>query len=77
MGRHNLFWDRWISEYLILIQQRSKWASACNIAEDSTAPGPREFHPYSDGAVRVVTIKNKTGDYKRIIHRICPVPVDD
>lgn len=89
---HHSFWQRWSNEYLNLLQERSKWALTCNniengmlvlIAEDNTPPGRWalgrvvECHPGNDKAVRVVTIKTKAGLFKRNIHKICPLPIEE
>ncbi|KAM8703784.1 hypothetical protein ACLKA7_008420 [Drosophila subpalustris] len=53
------------------------------IGEDNTPPGQwalgrvHEVHTGADGAVRVVTIKTKTGFFKRNVHKICPLPMAD
>ncbi|KAM8718572.1 hypothetical protein ACLKA7_001302 [Drosophila subpalustris] len=88
---HNMFWRRWKTEYLTLIQERAKWKIAASniqlgtlalIAEDNAPPGQwllgrvSELHAGSDGAVRVVTLKTKTGFLKRNVHRICPLPLE-
>lgn len=36
-----------------------------------------EIHPGSDGLVRVVTLKTKSGSMKRPIHKLSPLPIDD
>ncbi|KAL7726289.1 hypothetical protein ACLKA6_008468 [Drosophila palustris] len=89
---HHAFWRRWSLEYLTLLQERSKWTSTCSniqqgtlvlIGEDNTPPGQwalgrvHEVHTGADGAVRVVTIKTKTGFFKRNVHKICPLPMAD
>ncbi|KAL7724525.1 hypothetical protein ACLKA6_017506 [Drosophila palustris] len=88
---HNMFWRRWKTEYLTLMQERAKWKIAASniqlgtlalIAEDNASPGQwllgrvSELHAGSDGAVRVVTLKTKTGFLKRNVHRICPLPLE-
>ncbi|XP_033251779.1 uncharacterized protein LOC108161272 isoform X1 [Drosophila miranda] len=88
---HHMFWHRWSSEYLTLLQKRTKWSTVANniqlgtlvlIAEDNAPPGQwllgrvAELHPGADGAVRVVTLRTKTGLFKRNVHKLCPLPTD-
>ncbi|EDW27703.1 GL15636 [Drosophila persimilis] len=89
---HHMFWHRWSSEYLTLLQKRTKWNTVANniqlgtlvlIAEDNAPPGQwllgrvAELHPGTDGAVRIVTLRTKTGLFKRNVHKLCPLPTDD
>lgn len=66
-----MFWRRWKTEYLTLMQERSKWRTTASsvqigsfalIPEDNEPPGQwllekvSELHPGCDGAVRVVEL---------------------
>ena len=79
------FWRRWSSEYLSSLRKFTKWhhpsrnASIGDIVilqEDSLVPGKwplarvTQVHKGKDGLVRVVTIKTRTGIYKRPVHKI-------
>ena len=33
-------------------------------------------HPGPDGIIRVATVKTDTGEYKRCIKRLCPLPIE-
>lgn len=86
------FWKRWSSEYLTLLQERTRWTKGVSnikldslalIAEDNSPPGQWllgrvvELHPGADGVVRVVTLRTKSGTLKRNIHKICPLPLEE
>lgn len=85
------FWDRWSKEYVAQLQCRAKWNTSVKIipgtlvlmAENNIPPQKWpigrivETHPGKDGAVRVVTIKTPHGSYKRAIHQLAPLPLDD
>jgi len=90
---HNMFWKRWKTEYLTLMQARSKSTRSTNnvqlgtlalIAEDNSPPAQwllgrmAELHQGEDGCKHdAVTIKTKTGFLKRNVQKICQLPLDD
>jgi hypothetical protein len=82
------FWTRWHREYLSTLQERNKWRKKQKdiavgdlvILKEDDAP-PLKWNkgrimavfPGSDGAVRVVTVKTKHGEYRRSVTKICPL----
>ena len=52
------------------------------IKEDNLAPLQWKLgriiatHPGPDGIVRVATLKTDTGEYKRCIKKVCPLPIE-
>lgn len=85
------YWKRWRTEYLCGLQQRNKWSVSKKdtkvgdmvlLKEDNVPPSHWtlcrviDVHPGSDGHVRVVTIKNPSGQLKRAISKLCPLPVE-
>ncbi|XP_045450124.1 uncharacterized protein LOC123658876 [Melitaea cinxia] len=86
------FWHRWQNEYLVSLQNRSKWNKGCPdikigtivlVKDDRLPPGKWllgrviDKHPGVDGITRVVTLQNKTKKFKRPIVKLCPLPMDD
>ena len=82
----DLFWRRWVREYLPLLQERQKWQSIKRnfapgdfvIIVDETAPrnswlSGRVVEAEKDrrGHVRKVRIRTKTGFLDRPITKIC------
>lgn len=78
-------WKRWQSEYLAQLSARSKWQRPHEnirvddvvIIHEPNLPAGRwalgrvtELHPGSDGLVRVVTLKTKTGYIKRPVIKL-------
>lgn len=70
------FWRRWSREYLPQLQRRGRWTKVtrnlrvgdlCLLRQDNLLPTKwtlvrvHEVHPGSDGIVRVVTLRNSTG----------------
>lgn len=85
------FWQRWYKEYLHTLQQRVKWKVECEnikigqiviIIEDNIPPANwllakiTGIELGSDGKVRVVEVRTKSGTLKRPIHKICPLPIE-
>ena len=86
------FWNRWSQEYLHTLQQRNKWRFSKEsenlmnalvlMMEDHTHPSQWKLgritalHRGKDNLVRVVTVKTKTGLFKRSINKLCLVPIE-
>ncbi|KAL7875058.1 hypothetical protein SRHO_G00060280 [Serrasalmus rhombeus] len=82
----DIFWTRWMKEYLPSLQQRQKWTRHSRnyqvgdlvlVLNEST---PRSQWPLglvidvnagADGLVRSVQVKTRTGIYTRPIHKLC------
>jgi transposase InsO family protein len=90
--RMQQFWRVWSNDYLTHLQQRAKWSSTkanlepgmvVILKEDNTPPMTwklaviSEVHPGSDGLVRVVTVRNSQGTFKRPISKLCLLPVNN
>lgn len=88
----DLFWKRWIREYLPLLQERQKWSEVKRnvmpgdvvIVMDSSAPRSswimgRVLQTFPDrrGFVRQVRIKTKSGCLDRPITKICLLQEED
>ncbi|KAL7735691.1 hypothetical protein ACLKA6_002568 [Drosophila palustris] len=85
------FWIDWSKDYLLSLQQRQKWATdqpnlevgAVLVVHDDNAP-PQQWMlgvvektvRSADGKVRVASVRTKTGTFKRVIHRLAPLPVE-
>ena len=82
----NIFWKRWLRQYLITLQQRHKWSYVSRnlkmgdlvlLTEENTHRGQWPFgrvtrvHKAKDGHVRSVEIKTKTGSLIRPITKLC------
>lgn len=90
MGQH--FWARWRKEYLHHLQERNKWqvgsgpkleiGSLVLIKEDHVPPMHwplgriTEAHPGKDGIIRVVSVKTRSGVFKRAVAKIALLPVE-
>jgi len=83
------FWERWRTEYLQSLQNRSKWCKIRRnlqvgdlvlIREDSETPlewrkgRVIQVHAGSDDLVRVVTLKTEAGEFKRPVHKLSLLP---
>ena len=83
-------WKRWSADYLNNLQQRIKWrrqqpdvqpGMLVLLGEDSLPPTSwrlaiiSETFAGSDGPVRVVTVKNTSGQFKLPIHKLVALPV--
>lgn len=83
------FWRRWSSEYLHNLQQRGKWTQHIQnlqvgdlvLIKDPNLP-PLYWptgrivavHPGKDNTVRVVTLQTSSGQLKRPVVKLCPLP---
>ncbi|XP_067211625.1 uncharacterized protein [Linepithema humile] len=85
------FWSRWSLEYLNEMQIRRKWIKDGDkidigmivLVKEKGLPCMQwalgtvtEIHPGTDGVVRTVTIKTLTGELKRSVKCICPLPIE-
>ncbi|XP_046404411.1 uncharacterized protein LOC124169753 isoform X2 [Ischnura elegans] len=83
------FWRSWSNDYLTHLQQRAKWSRESSnvrpgmvvlLKDDNTPPLTwrlaviDEVHPGADGLVRVATVRNSQGKFKRPITKLCPLP---
>lgn len=81
-----LFWKRWLQEYLPLIQTRQKWSRQRRnfipgdvvLMADSTAPRSSwqlgrilEARPDARGLVRIVKLQTKTSVLERPVSKVC------
>ncbi|XP_047523658.1 uncharacterized protein LOC125062124 [Pieris napi] len=86
------FWRRWQKEYVVELQQRTKWReNSANlnigdlvlIAEDNTAPlcwklgRVQRLINGLDGVARVAEIKTSSGCITRSLVRLCKLPVQE
>ncbi|XP_015125911.1 uncharacterized protein LOC107047630, partial [Diachasma alloeum] len=84
------FWARWNKEYLNELNIRRKWTTGSHdikknsivLLKDDNLPPMQwrlgrviETHPGADGIIRVVTVKTATGELKRNIKKLSPLPV--
>ena len=82
----DVFWTRWISEYIPRLQERQKWLKpqrnlkAGDLVLVTQSSVPRNQWPLglvmksksgSDGLVRSVEIKTATGTYERPVTKLC------
>lgn len=88
MAQH--FWKKWSSEYLSRLQQRPKWhkgavrvrkgdlvlvkPSGHSYAQRWTLSRVVNIHPGKDNIIRVVTLRDNSGTYKRPVTKICALP---
>ncbi|XP_062559547.1 uncharacterized protein LOC134224241 [Armigeres subalbatus] len=88
-SRTRFLFRRWRTEYLSLLQSRTKrWKPPVEITvgklvvlKDENSPPAQwklgrimEVHPGSDGVVRVVSVKTATGYLKRPVEKVCLLP---
>ena len=83
----DIFWKRWIKEYLPLMQERQKWVSAqrnvsvgdivfvvdSGIRKSYTLGRVLEVFPDKKGLVRIVKVKTKTTTLKRPVDKLCVI----
>ncbi|XP_063543152.1 uncharacterized protein LOC134751606 [Cydia strobilella] len=89
---HQDFWRRWHAEYVHTLQQRTKWnkvntnivvGSLVLLLNEQTSPLKWPLgrivalHPGADGVCRVVTGQTATGQYRRPVVKLCPLPLSD
>ena len=82
----DLFWKRWVQEYLLLLQERQKWSQGKRslaagdivLVVDSTAPRGSwllgkvlETFPDKHGFVRSVRLKTKSSIMERPVTKLC------
>ena len=82
------FWKRWSTDYLASLRKFTKWHSPARnvrvgdvvlLQEDGLLPSKwqlarnTQVHPGRDGIVRVVSVKTKTGIYKRPVTKVAPL----
>jgi len=80
----DLFWKRWLREYLPTLKTRGKWRltnlkpNALVLLVDDNIPRGRwnlgrilETYPGPDGLVRVAKVKTKDAVYIRPIQKLC------
>lgn len=80
------FWQRWQTEYITELQQRTRWKVRCKdlqegdlviLKEDNLPPllwrlgRVKTLHPGSDGVPRVADIETSRGVVRRALNRIC------
>lgn len=86
------FWVRWQREYLHELNSRSKWQDKCpdnikigtmvTLQEENVPPLQWilgriiEIHPGEDGVVCVVTVRTKSGVYKRNVKKLSILPIE-
>lgn len=85
------FWKRFNSEYISLLQQKTKWLSSTGkldvgtlvLIKDKTQPPLLwllgrvvKIFPGGDGVARVVELKTKKGAITRGFQDVCPLPMD-
>lgn len=83
------YWNRWKREYLNTMQVRARWNTKSNpvtkgtvvlIKTENSPPLQwplgiiENIHTASDGVVRVVTVRTKTGLYVRPVVKLCVLP---
>lgn len=86
---HQDFWRKWHLEYIHTLQQRRKWTENPDsiqigtlvlLVNETCSPlkwnlgRVLHLHPGADGITRVVTVRTTSGDYKRPVVKLCPLP---
>jgi len=85
------FWKRWSSEYLSLLQERSKWrvetsnikVGSIVLLKEDNVPTLRwqlgciqEVIPGGDGVIRVAMVRTAKGLIKRAVAKLAVLPID-
>ncbi|UYV69429.1 hypothetical protein LAZ67_6003549, partial [Cordylochernes scorpioides] len=85
------FWKRWSCEYFSRLQNRPKWLKPVDnikigtlvLLKDDNLPPLKwrmgrinQVYPGEDGLVRVVSVKTADGDLRRVVAKVCPLPLD-
>ena len=86
------FWNRWYKEYLNELNIRNKWmagkyrikeGTVVLLKDDNLPPIQWSFgrviktYPGEDGIIRTVTLKTASGELKRNIQKLSPLPIDE
>ncbi|CAI6368824.1 unnamed protein product [Macrosiphum euphorbiae] len=87
------FWKRWSREYLPQLQRRGRWIKAtrnirvgdlCLLRQENLPPTRwalvrvQDVHPGPDGTVRVVTLRNSSGNiFKRPVVKLSLLPSEE
>uniref|UniRef100_A0A1Y1L369 Integrase catalytic domain-containing protein n=2 Tax=Photinus pyralis TaxID=7054 RepID=A0A1Y1L369_PHOPY len=89
---HIQFWKKWSREYINQLQNKTKWKDGTYpiqigtmvlLKEEQLPPADwrlarvTQVHPGPDGVVRVVTVKSKSGDFKRSVRKVCVLPIEN
>ncbi|KAI5641419.1 hypothetical protein NE865_06457 [Phthorimaea operculella] len=84
------FWNRFSNEYILWLQNRTKWRASKGTLEEGTMVIVKDktipplmwllgrvvrIFPGSDGIVRVADIKTRKGIIRRAFNNICPLPI--
>lgn len=86
------FWTSWHEEYLYELNVRKTWHTGSTIdirigdiviITENNVPNvswnvgrSMSIQPGKHDVVRVATVKIRTGEYKRIIKKLCPLPIE-
>ncbi|XP_075157719.1 uncharacterized protein LOC142230985 [Haematobia irritans] len=86
------FWQQWLRDYVLTLQQKSKWYKTYDSIEEGRLVIVHEDNippqhwllarivksiPGRDGKVRVVDLKTTKGIFRRSIHKIAPLPTTE
>ncbi len=66
----DLFWERWIHEYLLKLQECQKWFLDDLLIMKETGLARNKW-PLGDGRIRSAKIRTTTGEFHRPISQIC------
>lgn len=86
------FWKRWNKEYISELQQRKRWNKSAGssleegqmvLVKDDNLPPMKwklgrvvKLHFGSDNVARVAAIKTNSGEIKRALVKLCPLPIN-